>query len=345
MLKLIRKVQLTDRPYYASVSGDGRRFAASAPSGNCCFFDNDLRQLDEAELGTGIMWLQLNETGSLLLVGYEDHIAGFATAGNIVPLFKLAIRRCSDPCCCVSEEIICVASWDREPMLSAWDIRSCSKIDQTPLPDRGGAGYSLVLHPEGEAMAAIAYSGQSEEWIFWAHYARGKLRVFDQPEIEDVALPFFHPTGRELVSYYERLGLCRMLFPSGQVVANVLPEQAFPDNPEDTFSYEVHFFRDDRFLAWQCNLALYEFDLATLRPTAAILTGVDGMTFGRDRFFSEQSWQLAGNRLLTSDSQNDQGFRKRTDTLRLWDVSELSGQLSSPDPARPYTMDLLQRSR
>ena len=119
-------------------------------------------------------------------------------------------------------------------------------------------------------MAVIAYSGQSEEWMFWAHYARGKLRVFEQPEMEDIAFPCFHPTGREFVSYHERLGLSRMRFPSGELIASVQPEQAFPDNPEDTFSYHVHFFRDDRLLVWQYNLALYEFDLATLRPTAWI---------------------------------------------------------------------------
>jgi hypothetical protein len=233
-----------------------------------------------------------------------------------------------------------VASWDREPKLSAWDLNSLTLIAEASLPGRGGAGYNLVPHPEGEAMAAIAYSGQGEEWMFWTHYARGQLRVFCQPEIEDVAFPCFHPTGRELVSNHERLGLCRMRFPSGELIASIQPEQAFPDNPEDHFSYYIHFLRDDRLLAWQECLALYEFDLVTLRPTAAVLTGVEGMTFGENRFFSGQSWKLAGGRLLTSDSHHDQGFKNRQDTLRLWDASKLCGPLSAPDPARPYTQEL-----
>lgn len=342
MLKLIRKLILTDRPYYTSVSGDGKRFAACARSGKCWLFDHDLRQLAEMDFGNGVMWVQLDGTGSVLLVGFQDHIEGFATVGNLASLFKLAVRGASDPCCTLrgSEHVICVASWDMEPKLTAWDIRSRSITDEVSLPDRGGAGYTLVSHPEGEAMAAVAYSGQNEEWMFWAHYAQGKLRVFEQPEIEDVSFPRFHPTGREFVSHHERLGLCRMQFPSGELLASVQPEEAFPHNPEDTFSYDVHFLRDDRLLVWQCNLALYEFDLATLRPTAAVLAGVEGKTFGKDHFFSEQSWQLAGGRLLTSDCQHDKGLTKRTDTLRLWDASGLSGPVSSPDPARPYTQEL-----
>lgn len=131
-----------------------------------------------------------------------------------------------------------------------------------------------------------------------------------------------------------------MQFPSGQLLATATPEQVFPDNPE-AFSFGNHFFRDDRFLAWQSGLALYEFDLETLRPTAAVLTGVDGMTFDEDHFFSGGSWQLAGGRLLTSDNQNDRKMENRTDTLRLWDASALCGPISQPDPARPYTQALL----
>jgi hypothetical protein len=341
MLKPIRKLQFPGRPYHASVSDDGRRFAACTPSGKCRLFDNDLSQLDEVNLGANVAWLQLNPTGSILLVGFRDRIDGFTTDGNIVPSFKLAVQGTSGPCCAFSshEPVICVASWDHEPRLTAWDPNSSTKIDEIVLPNRGGEGYILTPHPEGEAMALIAYSGQSEEWMFWAHYARGKLRVFSQPEIEGVAFPCFHPTGREIVSYHERLGLARMQFPSGELIASVEPEQAFPS--EDMFSYDVHFLRDDRFVAWQCNLAFYEFDLETLRPTATVLEGAEGMTFGEDRFFSERSWKLASCRLLTSDCHHDKGFKRRTDTLRLWDASGLSGQLSRPDPALPYTQELL----
>jgi hypothetical protein len=343
MLKPIRKLRLSDRPFYTSVSGDGRRFAACAESGKCWLFDNDLRQLDTMDFGAGVRWIQFDETGSVLLAGYEDHIDGFAAAGNITPLLTLAAAGTTAPCCAFRslEGVICVASWYREPKLTAWDSRSSTVIAEALLPERGGAGYNLVPHPEREAMAVIAYSGQSEEWMFWAHFAGGKLKVFGRPEIQDVAFPCFHPTGREFVSYYERCGLCRMRFPSAQLIATVQPEQAFLDNPEDTFSYDVHFFRDDRFLTWQCNLALYEFDLATLRPTATVLTGAEGMIFGKDRFYSEGGWQLAGRRLLTSDCHHDKGFEHRTDTLRLWDASELSGKVSLPDPARPHTQELL----
>ena len=344
MLRPIRKLEIPFRPIHTSVSEDGRRFAVCAPSGNCWLFDDDLKQLDEMEFGAGVAWLQLNETGSVLLVGFQDHIDGFTTAGNIASLFKLAARGTSSCGCAFrsSDQVMCVASWDREPKLTAWDVASSTTIDETLLPNRGGAGYMLAPHPEGEAMAVVAYSGQSEEWMFWAHYGRGKVRVFTHPEIEGVAFPRFHPTGRELVSYHEQLGLCRLRFPSGELIASVALEEAFPENPADTFSYDVHFMRDDRILVWQCNLGLYEFDLATLRRTATVLTGVEGMKFGEDRFFSEQSWQLGDNRLLTSDCHHDQGFKNRKDTLRLWDASELSGKLSAPDPAKPYTRDLLK---
>ncbi len=199
----------------------------------------------------------------------------------------------------------------------------------------------LLPHPEGEAMAAVAFSGQSEEWMFWTHYAHGRLRVYNQPEIEGVCFPCFHPTGRELVSAHERLGLCRVRFPAGGLIVRAQPEEAFPNAPEDTFSYYLHFSRDDRLLVWQENLALYEFDLATLRPTRTVLTGAEGMTFGENGFFSGQSWQLAGDRLLTSDTWYGEKFKNRTNTLRLWDASKLFGRVSAPDPARPYTKQLL----
>lgn len=275
MLRLIRKIELADRPFHTSVSEDGRRFVACTKSGKLWLFDNDLRQLCEMKCRNDVMWVQLNEDGSVLLIGYEDHIAAYATGDGFAPIFKLGSRMTHTDCSVFrsNEHVVCVASWDREPKLTAWDLRSTAVVDEIRLPNRGGAGYMLVSHPEREAIALIAYSGQSEEWLFWAHYSHGKLRVFGQPEIEDVSLPYFHPTGREFVSYHERLGLCRMRFPSGELVASIQPEQAFPDNPQDSFGYEVHFFRDDRFLAWQCNLALYEFDLANATTHRRCING------------------------------------------------------------------------
>jgi hypothetical protein len=346
MLRSIAKLQLPDRPYHTSVSGDGRRFAACSPSGKCRLFDNDLRQLDEIKLGARVDWVQLDEAGALLLVGRASHVDGYGTAGNIHRSFQLSIPGTSGQCCVFNtdERVLCVASWDKEPRISAWDLISGRRIAEAPLPVRGGAGYTLVGHPEGEAMAAVAFSGQSEEWMFWTHYARGRLRVYEQPEVEGVAFPRFHPTGCELVSSHESLGLCRVGFPSGDVIASVQPEQAFPDNPEDGFSYEIHFLDDDRLLVRQEDLSLYEFDLVTLECRRAVLTGADGMTFGEDGFFSGESWPLAEGRLLTSDCKYYRKFHmfdKRTDTLRLWDASMLFGQVSAPDPARPYTEQLL----
>jgi hypothetical protein len=334
---------LPDRPFRTSVAADGRRFVVCSPQGHCRLFDDGLRQLDEIKLAAGVTWLQLNDTGTLLLVGFPNHIDGYATSPDLARFLRIPVAGTSgDSCVFKSDEnVLCVASWDRKPLIAAWDLTSFKVIAERPLPPRGGAGYMLVRHPEGEAMAAVAFSGQSEEWMFWTHYAHGRLRVFDQPEIEDVALPHFHPTGGEFVSYHDRLGLCRATFPTGDVIATVQPEEAFPDNPEDGFSYGVHFSRDDRLLVWQQNLALYELDFMTLRPVRAVLTGAEGMIYGKDRFFSEESWRLAGGRLLTSDSWHDAKFRSRTDTLRLWDASALFGHLSAPDPACPHTKQLL----
>jgi hypothetical protein len=343
MLKSISTVQLPDRPYHAAVSGDGRRFAASSPAGTCRLFDDDLRQLDEIELGAGVDWLQLDETGAILLVGFASHIEGYATSGIIAPSSKLSVPGTSFASCVFrgDEAVLCIASWDDEPRISAWDLISRRCIAEAPLPHRGAAGYSLVGHPEGEAMASVAFSGQGEEWMFWAHYSRGRLRVYKQPEMEDVAFPHFHPTGRELVSTHESLGLCRVRFPSGQVIVSIQQEQAFLDNPEDSFSYDLHFLDDGRLLVWQQDLSLYEFDLETLNCIRPVLTGAGGMTFGDDHFFSGGSWPLAGGRLLTADCKHDQKFRHRTDTLRLWDASALFGRASAPDPERPYTKQLL----
>ena len=347
MLKPISKVQLPDRAYHASVAANGRRFATCSPSGKCRLFDNDLRQLDEAKLGAGVAWVQLDETGALLLVGFASHIDGYATSGKLSRSFKLPIPGTSTQCCAfnTNERTVCIASSElgKGPRITALDLVSGKLITEAPLPNRGCAGYTLVAHPEGEAMAAVAFSGQGEEWMFWTHYAHGRLRVYEHPEIEDISFPCFHPTGRELVSHHERLGLCRVRFPSGEVIASVRPEQALPDNSEDAFSYQIHFLDDDRLLVRQEDLSLYEFDLATLSCSRTVLTGADGMTFGEDSFYSGESWQLANGRFLTSDCKYGRKFRNWQDTLRLWDASSLFGQASAPDSGRPYTEQLLTR--
>jgi hypothetical protein len=339
MLHPIRNLQLTDRPYFTEVSGDGLRVVMATRSGKCDLFDHNLQPLDEINLGTGVAWLQLNETGSILLVGFAGYIDGYATAPRIAHSFRLEVAETSSGCCVFmpNENALCIASGENRAMLTAWDLSSSKKIAQTPLPARGGAGYMLVGHPEGEAMGAVAFSGQSEEWMFWAHYARGQLKVFSEPEIEGVSIPRFHPTGRELVSHHESLGLCRVLFPSGKLIGSCDPSEAFPENPDDSFAYDIHFLPDDQFLAWQENLALHRFDLRTMRPIDTVLTGVDGMTFGRDRFFSGRSWRLADKRLLTSDFRVERKTKNRVDTLRLWDASTIFGDLPTPDPSRPYT--------
>lgn len=345
MLKPIATLSLPDRPYHTSVSADGRRFAACSPSGTCRLFDHNLRQIDEIELGAGVGWVQLDAAGTLLLVGFESHIDAYTTSANRSHSFALSIPGTSTQCCAfhADEPVLCVASWARGkgPRLTAIDLSSGKPITEALFPVRGYGGYTLVGHPEGEAMAAVAYSGQSEEWMFWAHFARGRLRVYEQPEMDDIPLPCFHPTGRELVSRHESLGFCRVRFPSGEVIASVEPETAFPNGSEDQFSYDVHFLDDNRFLVWQQDLALYEFELETLRCRQPVLTGVDGMTFGEGHFFSNGSWPLADGWLLTSDVKFDQDFRKRTDTLRLWDASALFSRASPPDSARPYTKQLL----
>jgi hypothetical protein len=147
-----------------------------------------------------------------------------------------------------------------------------------------------------------------------------------------------------------------MRFPSGELMASVQPEDAFPNDPDDDFGYDLHYLGHDRILAWQTDLALYEFDLGTLRPLRRVLSGVDGKTFGENGFFSGQSWALAQHRLLTSDRQFDTTIRTATDTLRLWDASELYRPPTElrlwegsapyalpvmPDPERPYTKQLL----
>jgi len=346
MLKLIRSLRLADpRPHYAA-SGDGRRFVACSKAGAGLLLDDNLEQLVTLALPPNIEWLQLNDDASLLLVGYDDHVAGYAVGHAISRSLTLPVAGTSYLPCVFSrdEPVVCIASWYRDLVLTAYDLLSGKVVAEHPLPARGGEGYSLVPHPEGEAMAAIAFSGNSEDWLFWAHYRDGRLRVFDRPEIRDVSLPQFHPRGGEFVSHHEQLGLCRMRFPSGELIASVQPEDAFPDDPDDDFGYDVHYLGNDRILAWQTDLALYEFDLGTLRPLRRVLSGVDGKTFGENGFFSGPSWALAGRRLLTSDRQFDATIRTATETLRLWGASELCVQPVTPDPERPFTKQLLAMS-
>jgi hypothetical protein len=67
------------------------------------------------------------------------------------------------------------------------------------------------------------------------------------------------------------------------------------------------------------------------------------MTFGEEGFYCGGSWPLADSRLLTADWKQEPKSQNRTDTLRLWDASTLFGRASAPDPARPYTAQLLAR--
>ena len=342
MLRLIRSLRL-DGFHGGAASADGRRFVACVSPGVCVVLDHDMRQLARLEHLAKPEWVQLNGDGSLLLVGFTDHVEGYLVGGDAARCITLPVGGTSSTPCVFSrdEPVVCIASWDRDPTLAAYDLRSSERIAEHPLPPRGGEGYWLVPHPEGEAMAAIAFSGQSEEWLFWAHYKHGRLRVFERPEIQDVTLPNFDPFGAEFVSHHERLGLCRMRFPGGELLGRVAPEEAFPESPDDIFGYDMHYLGADRVLAWQTDLALYEFDLHTLRKTRRILNGLEGKVFGKGGFFSGQSWMLASGRLLTSDRQFDDSFRNAVLTLRLWDASALRGPTASVDSGRPFTKQLL----
>ena len=345
MLTQIRSLRLPIKGLYTSVSDDGRRLVVYSRDGICRLFDDDLRQLDEIEFEDGAEWVKLDESGSQLLVGHESHIDAYTTLGNFSHSFRLAAPGTSTVDCCVfksDERVLCVASLDKTAKLSAWDIASRAIIAEKPLPcGNWAAGYELVSHPEGEAMVVAAYSGQSEELAVWAHYARGCLKVYDSPQIADVAIPCFHPTGREFVSHHETLGLCRVRFPTGELITSVPWQYAFPDNPDYEFSYQALFSRDDRVLVWQAQFALYEFDLDTLLPVRTVLAGADGKTFGEHGFYSGSCWRMAGNRLLTSDYQHEPSADS-LETLRLWDASSLFGPMSRPDlVARPYTTQLL----
>jgi hypothetical protein len=330
-----------------AASADGRRFVAWSGAGGCVLFDDGLREVARLDVGSRAQSVQLNDDGSLLVVGVGDAIEAYdlGRGGKRARALTLPVRGAWSvwPCAFVRDEpVVCVASWDREPVLGAYDLRSGELRAEHPLPKRGGEGYWLVRHPEGEAMAAVAYSGQGEEWMFWAHYRAGRLRVFETPEIRDVSLPNFDPAGGEFLSHHESLGLCRMRFPGGELIGSVRHEEAFPENPGDQFGYDVHYLDAGRVLVWQTCLALYEFDLDTMRPTRRVLGGVEGKTFGRGGFFSGQSWPMAGNRLLTSDRQFDEDFRGARTTLRLWDASALYGPQAKCDPARPFTGKLLE---
>jgi hypothetical protein len=125
------------------------------------------------------------------------------------------------------------------------------------------------------------------------------------------------------------------------MLASVQPEEAFPDNPDALFSYDAHFTRDDRVLVQQDGGALYEFDLATLRPIRTVLAGAEGLVFGSNHFYCGGSFRLARDRLLTTDSQFQPKGTDKSMTLRLWDASMLFGSNSSFDPSRPYTRQLL----
>lgn len=129
--------------------------------------------LTRSTWGAGVEWLQLDECGAVLLVGFPGHIDAFVTSPNISHSFKLVVSGTSFHSCVIrsDEEVLLIASSsDDEPVISAWDLESRVVIAEHPLPYRSGGGYCLAPHPEGEAMAAVAYSGQSEEWMFWAHY-------------------------------------------------------------------------------------------------------------------------------------------------------------------------------
>ena len=86
---------------------------------------------------------------------------------------------------------------DDEPRIAAWDLISRRYIAEAPLPQCGGVGYSLVGHPEGEAMAAVASAGRVTTGCSGL-ITPAVACVYEHPEMEDVAFPRFRPTGREL---------------------------------------------------------------------------------------------------------------------------------------------------
>ena len=347
MLTPVRDIRLDpEGKYHFSAEAGGARFVACTSTGRCSVLTADLEPVCSGDLGADVEWVQLDPLGERLLVGRAAGVDVYTVDDVLRHSATLPIAATSFGCCAFVHEpnVVCVANWDGEPELAAWDLESAKVITHASLPDRGGEGYSLIAHPEGEALAAVAISGQSEEWMFWAHYDRGRLRVFDRPEIEDVSRPVFHPAGGHFVSHHERLGLCHMRFPTGQLIGSVTPEQAWPESPDDVFSYDFHFVGDRGLLGWQADLALYEFDLATLRPVRCLLTGIGDRRFGEGRFYSGQSWVLAGRRLLTTDRLFNPGpFRPLEYSLRSWDLSGLyrGESCPRPDADRPFTRALL----
>src|ERR1044071_1439193 len=119
MLKLIRSLALPDQLHCCAVSADGRRVVACSKSGACYLFDQELRELDQMGPQAKVEWVQLNDDGSLLLLGFSDHIDGYNLAGGISRLLTFPIAGTSlFPCVFSSHEpVVCIASWDRDPIL------------------------------------------------------------------------------------------------------------------------------------------------------------------------------------------------------------------------------------
>jgi hypothetical protein len=304
-----------------------------------------------AEVGRDVRWVSFAPSDNLLLVGFPTSIHAF-NLPDLIPTGQV-IPSVETHGCVFSGggTLLCTAGESRSGYdAQLWDVLAGRLVKTQSLPFRSSfQGYHLLPHPEAQIAAAVAFSGQSEEWMYWVDCAPDTFRVYNEPEIEGVPLPCFHPAGSEFLSAHESLGLCRMRFPTGEVIGSVQPGDAFPPepgaDPEDRhFGYDICYLSDNSALVQDEEAGLYRVDLETMRIVDPVLAEIEGHRLGRDTIFLGGFHQVPGQRLLTREFRYTPKFESRPTTLRLWDASSLFGPLQTTSPDCAFTQ-LLRRAR
>jgi hypothetical protein len=356
VLRQIDHIVPSQRPFRITADGAGRTVVTCSDEGQCNVLSVNSDGLSLAgafDLGRGVTWVALDPRAERLAVGFATHIELYEFP-TFRPVARLDVVRASNCIFLDHGRSLCTAGEGRGPsgigmQLELWDRATPRAVAWEPLPRRG-YDYMLFPHPEGEVVAAVAFSGQHEEWMFWAHCGDGRVRVFEQAKIQDVPLPCFHPAGDEFLAVHEQLGLCRMRFPCGDVIDSLLPENAFPDedgiDPEDRhFGYDMCYVSDDSALIHDTDRGLYRLELDPLNVADPVLTHIDGAAVGLDGFFLSGFQCLSGKLLLTTELHVGTRFSGLTWGLRLWDASSLFGPLTGPDRRHPNTAALIGGNR
>ncbi len=230
------------------------------------------------------------------------------------------------------------------PGLLVLDVESNRVVASHPLDflhrEWGPYDFLLYRHPEGEVVGVwAAYGPDVPTHLYWSRLDRGRLEIYQQPCLHGVGTPEFHPSGCEFLTLPDDGSLVRYRFPSCEVLGTLYEEDAFGEEdgePSDQFAVEVFYVSDNRALVTSNE------EVKTLLLDVSTMQVLDEVEF--------EGCPPSRRPLLVafrppSGLWTTNFTEKKMRTVQLWDIRNLVGTTSQPDPSWPLTAQLVKEGK